>query len=62
MYSQIDIGVSKENDIETNEYIFNSSCYICTDLKKGHLQGVPTKLDGTPCIISQTKPKIHNLL
>lgn len=34
MYSQIDIGVSKSNDNETYEYIFNSSSYICIDFKK----------------------------
>ena len=34
MYSQVDIGISKEDDTETYEYIFNSSCYICIDFKK----------------------------
>ena len=34
MYSQIDIGILKDNDDETYEYIFNSSNYICIDFKK----------------------------
>jgi hypothetical protein len=34
MYSQIDIGVLKNNTDEAYEYIFNSSNYICIDFKK----------------------------
>ncbi len=34
MYSQIDIGILQTNDDETYEFIFNSSNYVCPDIKK----------------------------